>query len=178
MLALATPWDGQPLDWCGLPSHQLPSDLQRLQNEIVKRRPSTIVEVGAGAGGTTRFLADVCQLLDHGRVIAVEEMDYAAPMYPRIQWHRGESVASVGKLRPTGPTMVILDSDVYSERHCLDELRAYAPLVTPGQLLIACHADRSDWGMRPAVAKFLEQHREFSLVVDQRPTLHAWMVRQ
>jgi len=169
--------------WRGLASHQLPADLIRLQEEIVARRPATIIEVGAGEGGTTVFLADVCQLALQGQVIAVERIDHgakraAATFHPRITWHCGESLELAGKLHTNGPTMVILDSDVYNEQHCLEELRAYAPLVTSGQLLVACHVDRKDWGMWPALGRFRDECDTFRSLPHISPTLHAWLVRQ
>ncbi len=167
------------MHWRGLPSHQIPADLLRLQNEIVKRRPSSIIEVGVGEGGTTRFCDDVCRLLDHGRLYTVDRVDEAgSSLPPNAMVHWGESLEVVRLLKPRAPTMVILDSNVYNARHCADELQAYAPLVSPGQMLVACHADRADWGMRPAVVNFLQAHSEFDLAVDGRDTLHAWLLRR
>jgi cephalosporin hydroxylase len=129
-------WDGNAVHWRGRPSYQLPHDLLRYQEIIVERRPDWVIETGAG-GGTTAFLRDVCGLVNHGFVVAVEK----------------DSLARIPSLR--GTVMAILDSDVYSQEHMAAEIAAYAPLVTTGHMLVVCHTDRPDWGAAPALTDFL-----------------------
>ena len=129
-------WDGSAVHWQGKPSYQLPHDLIRYQEIIYERRPDYIIETGGG-GGTTAFLRDVCGLANHGFVVAVEA--YSLKRIPKVR----------------GTTMAILDSDVYSETHMRKEIELYAPLVTPGQILVVCHTDREDWGSAPALSGYL-----------------------
>jgi cephalosporin hydroxylase len=66
--------------------------------------------------------------------------------------------------------MVILDSD-HSREHVLAELHAYAPLVTPGQMLIVedtmlnGHPVHADFGPGPmeALDQFLAESDDFSI---------------
>lgn len=132
-------WDGNAVTWRGRPSWQHPADLIRYQEIICESRPDWIIETGAG-GGTTVFLRDVCALINHGFVIAIEE----------------DSLTNVPA--PQGSVMAILDSDVYSREHMVAELEAYAPLVT--EHLIVCHTDREDWGAAPALSDYLENNQE------------------
>lgn len=114
----------------------MPSDLIRYQELICECRPDWIIETGGG-GGTTWFLSDVCNLIEHGRVYPVKEN--ASRNIPQLQ----------------GSVMAILDSDVYDETYMREEIASYAPLVSTGQHLIVCHTDRADWGAAPALEAYL-----------------------
>lgn len=132
-------WDGNAVYWRGEASYQLPSDLVRYQEIIYSTMPDWVIETGGG-GGTTWFLSDVCNLLEHGRVYPVRE----------------DSLRNVPSLR--GSVMAILDSDVYDPAHMLAEMRLYAPLVSRGHYLVVCHTDREDWGSAPALAEYLNDN--------------------
>jgi cephalosporin hydroxylase len=138
--------------WMGVPIIQRPADIVALQEVIWLHRPDVIVETGVARGGSMVFLASMLQLTGkvNGLVIGVD-IDIRAhnrdtivnhPMAPMIRLVEGSSVAKetievVKSHIPAGAkVMVILDSD-HSRDHVLAELRAYAPLVTEGQFLIA-----------------------------------------
>jgi cephalosporin hydroxylase len=79
-----TPWLGR---WTARP----PTDLMAYQELIARVRPQWIIETGTGGGGRAAFLAGICDLLDHGRVLSIG--DYQVPNlaeHPRIQYIRRE----------------------------------------------------------------------------------------
>lgn len=167
-------WCGTAVRWRGLPSYQLPEDLWRYGQLIIDRRPDWIINTGCAPGGTDSFLRDVCKLTGHGRVIGVdiEEAPYDDPWYI-VQGDSVIEASRIARLVADGSCMVILDSDVYSTEHCLAEIRAYAPLVTLGQVLVVCHTNREDWGVQPALRAFLaDHHNEFSRLPDLNDTLN------
>jgi cephalosporin hydroxylase len=129
--------------WLGLQTQKCPLDLWIYQEILSERRPGLIVETGTSFGGSAFFLASVCDLLDHGRVITIDVRDFehGRPEHSRIEYRKGSSVAPeiVAAVRESVEederVMVILDSD-HRKDHVLAELRAYASIVTPGDYLI------------------------------------------
>jgi cephalosporin hydroxylase len=128
--------------WLGVKVLKLPLDLWIYQELLWSLRPDLIVETGTLRGGSALYLASVCDLLDHGRVVTIDiEDDESRPTHPRITYVHGSSTdpAILDRVRQdaagAATVMVILDSD-HSRDHVLAELRAYAALVTPGSYLI------------------------------------------
>jgi cephalosporin hydroxylase len=165
--------------WLGQPCAKCPLDLWVYQEILFERRPGLIVECGTYFGGTAHFLACMCDLIDNGRVITIdirERQPHRRPRHPRIEYRTGSStgpgiVAGVAEaVQPGERVMVILDSN-HQKDHVLAELRAYSPLVTPGDYLVVedtninGHPVRADHGPGPmeAVDEFLAGTDEFSI---------------
>lgn len=139
--------------WLGRPVIQLPEDLLRMQEVIVSVRPDVIVETGVAHGGSLVFYATLCKALDRGRVIGVDveirPHNRAAieshPLASYIELIEGSSVdpdtvARVrGRVAEGESTMVMLDSN-HRRDHVLEELRAYADLVSPGSYVVVMDA--------------------------------------
>jgi cephalosporin hydroxylase len=161
--------------WRGVPLYKFPTDLVVLQEIICEVRPDLIVETGTYKGGSALFLADICTLIGHGRVVTVDIVwrpDLQRD--PRVTYEISSSVdpAWLARLRELAVAaervLVILDSD-HSCEHVLAELRAYGQLVTPGSYLIVedtninGHPVWPDFGPGPAEAvdTFLAETGEF-----------------
>ncbi len=176
--------------WLGRPVIQLPEDLLRMQELIVRVQPDVIVETGVAHGGSLVFYASVCRLVGRGRVIGVDveirPQNRAAieahALSPLIALVEGDStdpavVADVrARIHPEETVLVVLDSN-HAKAHVLGELRAYAPLVTPGSYVVAMDghimcmvagAPRSaaDWASNnpvEAAKEFVSQNPSFVL---------------
>jgi cephalosporin hydroxylase len=136
--------------WLGVPIIQMPEDLVRYQEAVFALKPDVIVETGIAHGGSAILSASLCKLIGKGRVIAVDieirphnrKRVEEHPMSDIITLIEGSSTAPdiVAKVRslikPGETVMVVLDSD-HSYRHVMDELEAYAPLVTKGSWIVA-----------------------------------------
>lgn len=136
--------------WFGRPVIQLPEDMIRIQELIWELKPDVIVETGVAHGGSLIFYATLFKAMDKGRVIGVElslrDHNRAAinahPLANLISIVDGSSTApeTVSKVRaeikPGEKVLVILDSN-HTRQHVLDELRAYADIVTPGSYIVA-----------------------------------------
>jgi len=165
--------------WLGVATEKLPLDLWIYQEIITTLRPDLILETGTRFGGSALFMASVCDLLGHGRVVTVDLAELATnettrPAHPRIIYLTGSSTsqATLDAMRKhaheAGCVMAILDSD-HTMTHVLDELKLYGPLVTPGSYLIAedtninGHPVASDFGPGPmeAVEVFLKGSTDF-----------------
>ena len=128
--------------WMGVPILKCPLDMWLYQEILHKTRPDVIVETGTCHGGSALYMAQLCDLIGHGRIVTVDiEAKPSRPVHPRITYVLGSSTADASlaevrrRIAGASKVMVVLDSD-HSMRHVLDELRAYAPLVTPGCYLV------------------------------------------
>jgi cephalosporin hydroxylase len=136
--------------WMGVPIIQLPADVMATQEVIFAARPDVIVETGVARGGSVIFMASLLELIGKGKVVGVD-IDIRAPNRATIESHHmakrivliegpSADAVTVEKVRAEIPdgaaVMVVLDSD-HSYEHVLAELRAYGPLVTQGQFLVA-----------------------------------------
>jgi cephalosporin hydroxylase len=136
-------------DWLGVPIIQMPSDIVVMQEIIWRCRPQLVVETGVARGGSLVLSASILELVGEGRVVGVDidirphnrRVIEAHPLAGRIELVEGSSVAPevVAAIKERTAAvervMVCLDSD-HTHDHVLAELRAYAPLVSPGQYLV------------------------------------------
>lgn len=161
--------------WMGVSTQKCPLDLWVYQEILFKVRPGLIVECGTYAGGSALYLAQLCDLLGRGQVVTIDVEDRARASHPRLSQVIGSSVDPrvVDHVRELaadpGPVLVILDSD-HRAGHVLEELRSYAPLVTPGSYLIVedtnlnGHPVQPGFGPGPmeAVQAFLRENPDFA----------------
>jgi cephalosporin hydroxylase len=128
--------------WLGTPVQKCPFDLWIYQEIIAQERPEAIIETGTLFGGSTLYLASICDLAGRGRVITIDiEHREGRPQHERITYLTGSSLdkqiaAEVGKMTADAEkVMVILDSN-HSMKHVEAELEIYSRFVTPGCYLI------------------------------------------
>ena len=161
--------------WLGTPIWQNVLDLWTIQETLAELRPALLIETGTNRGGSALFYANVMDLLGHGRVLTIDIEEQHSLDHPRIDFVLGDSVseAVVARAREAaaaadGPVMVILDGD-HSRDHVARELKLYAPLVTPGSLLLSQDGiiDESPFfrdtrpGPLEANRQFLRRHPEW-----------------
>jgi cephalosporin hydroxylase len=111
------------------------------QQIIYEVKPDFIIEIGNAEGGSTKFLANMLDLLGHGQVIAVD-IDHSLfeIEHPRVHKITGDSLAAetldrVAQITAGGRGVVIHDGD-HSREHVLSDLRAYAKFVAVGSYFI------------------------------------------
>ena len=163
--------------WLGTQAQKCPLDLWIYQELLHELRPAVIVETGTAAGGSALFLASICDLLGEGAIVSVDiEAKPGRPTHERITYLTGSSTAPEIRARveefvgDRAPVLVILDSN-HAREHVLEELRIYAPLVTPGSFVIVedtnvnGHPVSPDFGPGPmeAVSEFLRSSEDFSV---------------
>jgi len=83
--------------WLGVPIFKCPLDMWIYQEIVVETRPEVIVETGMYRGGSALFLANVCDVLDHGRVVTIDIKPEPVPEHPRITYLHGSSTAENGR---------------------------------------------------------------------------------
>lgn len=163
--------------WLGTRVLKCPLDLWIYQEILHRVKPAVIVETGTSEGGSAAYLASLCDLLDHGRIVTVDVTRVGEPPeHPRVTYLIGSSTdaetfgAVEHEIGDEGPVLVLLDSD-HSCAHVRDELSLYADLVTPGSYLIVedtnvnGHPVEPEFGPGPmeAVDDFLEDRPDFSI---------------
>jgi cephalosporin hydroxylase len=181
---------GYQWTWLGLPIIQLPQDIVATQEVIWKSKPDVIIETGIAWGGSVALYASLLQLIGKGKVVAVDLnlMDHVSeqimsyPFSDRIHLYKGSSTDPqiVSKVRahiePGQSVMVLLDSN-HTHQHVLEELRAYAPLVTKGQYVVVSDTVVEDipaqkhrtrpWGPgnnpKTALSAYLEETKRFEI---------------
>lgn len=181
--------------WMGQPVIQLPEDLIRTQEAIYALRPDVIVETGIAHGGSLIFYASLCRAMGHGRVVGVDieirphnrEAIERHEMFDLITMFEGSSTdpdiveqvrAEVGDAKTV---LILLDSN-HTRDHVLDELRAYADLVSVGSWIVATDGimamvaggprTAEDWTWNnplSAIDAFLEERKDFRVAPQPFP---------
>lgn len=162
--------------WLGHAILKCPLDLWLYQEILHRIRPAVIVETGTAFGGSALYLASMCDLIGHGKVVSVDlEPRPGRPEHPRVTYLTGSSVAPDTfaevqmAIAGASPVMVLLDSD-HSEAHVSRELESYHRLVSVGSYLVVedtnlnGHPVEPEHGPGPweAVQAFLPRHPEFA----------------
>ncbi|WP_341958977.1 cephalosporin hydroxylase family protein [Pseudomonas sp. RC10] len=175
--------------WMGRPIIQFPQDMIAMQEIIWSLRPDVIIETGVAHGGSIIYYASLLELMGHGEVIGIDidirkhnrEAIEAHPMSKRIHLIQGSSIAAdvveQVKTRVDGlKVLVVLDSN-HTHDHVLEELRAYAPLVTVGGYCVVMDTVVEDmaedafpdrpWGVgnnpKTAVWAYLKENPDFEI---------------
>jgi cephalosporin hydroxylase len=192
-------------DWLGRPIIQFPQDVFALQELIWRVKPDLIIETGIAHGGSLVLSASILALLDieDGRIhdstrpkrkVLGVDIEIRNHNREAIEGHflnawismiEGSSVDStvVEKVHKIAKdyksVMVLLDSN-HTYEHVLQELGAYADLVTPNSYLIVydtfVHFVSKDvfqdrpWGPTDnpflAVQEFLAKNKHFQVDMD------------
>jgi cephalosporin hydroxylase len=75
-----------------------PTDLLAYQELIVRVKPDWVIETGTGGGGRAFFLATICELVGHGRVVSIDDATAAPvdklPKHPRLTYIKGDADAA------------------------------------------------------------------------------------
>lgn len=141
-------------NWMGRPIIQFPQDMIAMQEIIWNVKPDLIIETGIAHGGSLIFYASMLELLscsgvNDGQVIGIDidirehnrdEIE-THPMFKRITLIEGSSISDdvIAEVKNYAmgnkKILVVLDSN-HTHQHVLEELEAYAPLVTVGSYCV------------------------------------------
>lgn len=185
-------WDAKYVygfTWLGRPIIQLPEDVMRLQELITTVGPDVVVETGIAHGGSLVLHASVLKALGRGRVVGVD-VEIRPHNREAIEQHPLASMITLVEGSSTDPevldevqagiaqddvVLVVLDSN-HTKAHVAAELESYAPLVSPGSMIVAMDgimADvvgaprtQADWSWnnpREAAREFVEANPDFAI---------------
>lgn len=163
--------------WLGTKIIKPPFDMWVYQEIIWETRPDLIIEAGTLDGGSASFLASICDLISHGRIISIDiTTNPYRPLHPRITYVTGSSTddQTVSKIKAnigTGEKVIVILDSNHRRHHVLKEMEIYGPLVSPGYYMIVedthlnGHPVHSSYGPGPmeAVKIFMKSHPEFNI---------------
>lgn len=159
----------------GVPAFKNPLDAWIYQEIITAARPDVIIEIGNRFGGGTLYLAHLCDLLGHGRVIGVDvrhaDIAPAVRAHPRVDLLEGDAIERFADVRDRcagAQDVLVIDDSAHTYGHTLAVLRTYSALVRPGGHFIVedtiCHhglAAGPSPGPYEAVDTFLSENTRF-----------------
>lgn len=192
--------------WLGRPIIQYPQDIVAMQELIWEIKPDLIIETGIAHGGSLVFSAsmlamlDMCEAIEEKKsidpsqskrkVLGIDidirshnrEAIEAHPMASRIQMIQGSSISpeiidQVHSIAAHYPKILVCLDSNHTHEHVLEELNAYAPLVTKGSYCVVFDTIVEDlpkemfpdrpWGPgnnpKTAVFEFLKTNPEFEI---------------
>jgi cephalosporin hydroxylase len=128
--------------WLGRPVAKTPTDLVAYQEAIARIRPDWIIETGTGDGGRALYLASICELLGHGKVVSIgPEQPDDLPQHSRIVYvqgraHMDSTAERVAKIVGSkARAFVVLGSEVDVPK-VLKEFDQYARYVPVGSYVV------------------------------------------
>jgi cephalosporin hydroxylase len=172
----------------GVRAYKNPLDAWIYQEIVVAHKPDVIVEVGNRFGGGTLYLAHLCDLVDHGRVVGIDvrHQDVAEIVrrHPRITLLEGDAVRRFNDVQSLCEgiqrAMVIEDSS-HTYDNTLAVLRTYSALLNVGDHFIVedtiCHHGLEvgpSPGPYEAVAAFLRENRRYVADRSRERFLVTW----
>ncbi len=206
MQASTEPKYSYNFEWLGRPIIQYPQDMAAMQELIWEIKPDLIIETGIAHGGSLVFSAamlamlDMCEAIEEKKsinpsqskrkVLGLDidirshnrEAIEAHPMASRIQMIQGSSISQeiIDQVHSVAAQyskiLVCLDSN-HTHEHVLEELKAYAPLVSQGSYCVVFDTIVEDlpkemfperpWGPgnnpKTAVWEYLRTHPEYKI---------------
>lgn len=127
--------------WMGVRTLKNPLDVWIYQELIHRVQPEVIVEIGSAAGGSTLFLAQLCDLLGKGQVLSIDidRTNYHVE-HPRITALTGDSaspaIVTQVQAHCLGKTVMVIHDGDHHKPQVLRDLQAYADLVSLDSYLI------------------------------------------
>jgi cephalosporin hydroxylase len=128
-------------EWLGHPVAVAPTDLVAYQQLLAAVRPDWIVATGTHGGGRALFLASICDLLDHGHVIAVSDDRQPRPEHERVTYVQAApfeepAFTQVRAITGEDPRAVVLLGSTSGTLRLVQEFHGYAPLVPVGSYVV------------------------------------------
>jgi cephalosporin hydroxylase len=128
--------------WLGHSVPKPPTDLIAYQEMITRVRPEWIVETGTRNGGRALFLASICELLGHGRVLSIDPRKAEGrPQHPRITYltanpAQGDTARQVRDIVGDAPNAIVVLGSRGSRQRMVAEFNLYSPLVPLGSYVV------------------------------------------
>jgi cephalosporin hydroxylase len=172
----------------GVKTLKNPLDAWIYQEILFELQPDVVVEIGVRHGGSTLYLAHLCDQINHGRVIGLDLSLDSVPdivrCHQRIHLIEGDACSSfsaVNELIYPHERVIVIEDSAHSYDHTLKVLNTFSPLVKEGDYFIVedgiCHHGL-DVGPSPgpfeAIEEFLNQSPDFELDRNRERYVITW----
>jgi cephalosporin hydroxylase len=163
--------------WLGIPIRKCPLDCWIYQEILFDVKPDVIIECGTSRGGSALFLANMCDIMNKGRVVTIDiEPSEGKPKHPRITHLVGSStsdeiVNTVKKTIKPGESVLVIRDSNHHKYHVDEELKIYCDIVTVGSYLIVEDSNLNgnpvepEFGPGPneALREFLQGNKNYEI---------------
>ena len=131
----------QSTTWLGRTVARPPSDLVVYQELIASVRPDWVIETGTGDGGRAHFLATICDLVGHGRVLTIGREGAVPPDHPRVVHVARDplgphTVDDVRGVVGDAPHALVIIGTRSNNTQTLRQFERYAPFVPVGSYVV------------------------------------------
>jgi cephalosporin hydroxylase len=165
-----------------------PMDSWVYQEIIYETQPDVIIEIGNFNGGSTLFLAHLCDLLGKGRVIGLDLSHETVPEFiknhPRITLIEGDAcqrLDDVKKIISNEERVLVIEDSSHTYDNTLNVLRAYSTFIKPGDYLIVEDSiihhgldHGPDPGPYEAITTFIAENEDFMIDRDREHFFITW----
>jgi len=160
--------------YMGIHTTKSPLDMWVYQEIIYETMPDVIIEIGCGRGGSTLYLADLCNNIEHGRVLGIDRELYKHQRvidHPRIKLLEGDANQLIDKVKELtfkNKNIMVIEDSSHTYDNTLDLLRFYSPFVREDNYYIVedsnCYhgVDQGPYpGPYEAIDVFLKENQDF-----------------
>jgi len=165
--------------WMGVPMFKNVLDAWIYQEIVYEVSPDVVIEIGSKYGGSTKYFANLLDLLGKGIVISIDiDRSLYKLNHNRVKIFTGSSsepeiISEVAKLCENKKVLVVQDGD-HKKKQVLEDLNNYSRFVSTGSYFIVedgivdlfHHGDGlgfKDKGPLSAVEEFLKQNTHFAV---------------
>jgi len=167
--------------WMGTPIFKNVLDAWIYQEIIYEIQPDVIVEIGSGYGGSTKYFANLLDILNKGKVISIDkDRSIYNVEHKRVTALTGSSsdpeiVAKVAEACDNKAALLIQDGD-HSRQQVSEDLENYSKFISLNSYFIvedgivdlfhygdSLGFEEEEDGPLAAVEEFLEHHPEFEI---------------
>lgn len=172
----------------GVRALKSPMDAWVYQELIFETRPDVIVEIGNRSGGSTLFLAHLCDIIGKGRIIGLDLSHSAVPdlvkIHSKITLIEGDACQCfehVKKLISKEERVLVIEDSSHTYDNTLNVLRLYSKLIKPGDYFIVedsiCHHGLTV-GPKPgpyeAIEAFVIENSDFEIDRNREHFFLTW----
>ncbi|MBN2437567.1 MAG: hypothetical protein JXL20_03105, partial [Deltaproteobacteria bacterium] len=172
----------------GVGAQKNPLDAWVYQEILCETKPDVIIEIGTAHGGSTLYLAHLCDLLGHGRIIGLDlshkNLSVTIKKHPRISLIEGDACPNfqrVERMISKDDRVMVIEDSSHTYDNTLNVLRTYSGLIKIGDYFIVedaiCHHGLSvgpNPGPYEAIETFVTENKDFEIDRSREYFLITW----